>query len=309
MVMSAAFGPDGKRFATGSGNLGEVAPGKGKPAGEAQLWDTATGKRVGAPLPHNGSVPSVVFHPHNSNYLLTACMADRTARLWDTETRKAIKRFVNEKSQVIAVAISPDGKTIATGLYGKDERTLLWDAKTGEGLGELQHNSAVPGLAFSSDGQSLLTGSADYVARLWDLGHKERPRQTFAHKQWIRAVAFHPTNRRWVLTGGGDSFARLWDVETGKPVGPPMRSEGMVLAAAFSPDGKMMATGSTDGKARLWNIPVAMTGELNRIKLKLWAQVITATELNDYDVPQALDAQTWHRRWEQLQELGGPPTN
>jgi WD40 repeat protein len=305
MVMSVAFSPDGSRFATGSGNLAEVAPWPFLvPAGEARLWDAATGKPLGPPLPHRGSVPAVAFRPGDGHYLLTACMQDQTACLWDTGTGKLV-RALSHRSKVVAAAFSPDGTMVATGPYGKDERALLWEAATGKCVGQLPHNSIVPGVAFSPDGRRLLTGSGDYVARLWDLGGAERPRQTFAHRQWIRAVAFHPRNPDLILTGGGDNTARLWDVVTGKQVGPPMRHEGMVLAAAFSPDGTAVATGSSDGTARLWKVPVAVAGEVNRIKL--WAQVITGMELDEHDVPHALDARGWHGRREQLRDLGGDP--
>jgi WD40 repeat protein/tRNA A-37 threonylcarbamoyl transferase component Bud32 len=308
MVMSVAFSPDGSRFATGSGNFSEVetwfGPLFGPPAGEAQVWDAVTGERVGPALPHKGSVPAVAFRPGDGRYLLTACMQGQTACLWEAATGKLV-RSLPHRSRVVAVAFSSDGTRLATGQYGDDERVLLWEAATGTCCGQLQHHSIVPGLAFSLDGRSLLTGSGGYVASLWDLDHPEQPRQTFAHRQWIRAVAFHPRDPRLILTGSGDNTARLWDVETGKQVGPPLRHEGMVLSAAFSPDGTAVATGSQDGTVHIWKLPPTVAGEVARIKL--WAQVITGLELDGHDVPHAIDARAWHHYRDELQKLGGPP--
>jgi hypothetical protein len=287
---AAALSPDGTVV---------VTAGDG---GAAWRWDARTGQLLREPLPHPDRVRALAFSP-DGKWCVTGC-ADGNARVWELRTPKLLLTLPH-KGAVTAVAFSPDGRTVATGPYGKDERVLLWEAATGKCCGQLQHNRIVPGLAFSPDGRSLLTGSGDYVARLWDLSQGERLLRTFPHRQWIRGVAFHSRNPGLILTGSGDNTARLWDVETGRQVGPPMRHEGWVLAAAFSPDGTVVATGSQDGTVRLWKMPVAVAGEVNRIKL--WVQVITGMELDEHDVPHALDARTWHRRREQLQELGGTP--
>src|SRR5262249_54026182 len=39
-----------------------------------------------------------------------------------------------------------------------------------------------------------------------------------------------------------------------KPIGPPMQHGAIVHAIAFSPDGKMVVTGSDDQTARLWSV-------------------------------------------------------
>jgi WD domain, G-beta repeat len=53
------------------------------------------------------------------------------------------------------------------------------------------------------------------------------------------------------VTGSGDKTGRLWDPSTGKPLGEPMRLEGIVLSAVFSPDSTRVVTVSVT--ARLWD--------------------------------------------------------
>jgi WD40 repeat protein len=78
----------------------------------------------------------------------------------------------------------------------------------------------------------------------------------------------------------------------------------MVRAVAFSSDGKTMLTGSADKTARLWRVPQPIAGDPERIIL--WAQVITGLELDEYGGTRGLDAATWEKRRQRLQELGGP---
>jgi WD40 repeat protein len=80
----------------------------------------------------------------------------------------------------------------------------------------------------------------------------------------VKATAFSPDGTK-ILTGDSDGIVQLWNMETGKPVGVPMKHENSVVALAFRPDGKVIATGSWDNTARLWN---AETGEPVGVPMK-----------------------------------------
>jgi WD40 repeat protein len=116
----------------------------------------------------------------------------------------------------------------------------------------LAHEGTVRGVAFSPDGQTVLTGSADGRAQLWDVATGQPRGQPLWHDDTVYAVAFSPDGKT-VLTGSEDKTARRWDAATGAPLGPPLRHEGRVYAVAFSPDGKTVLTGSDDKTARRWD--------------------------------------------------------
>ena len=79
------------------------------------------------------------------------------------------------------------------------------------------HAVTVYAVAFSPDGKTVLTGSDDNTARLWDAASGEPLGKTMQHRHSVVAVAFSP-NGKTVLTGSGDWTARLWDAATGEPV-------------------------------------------------------------------------------------------
>lgn len=54
----------------------------------------------------------------------------------------------------------------------------------------------------------------------------------------------------------------MWDVESGNPVSEPMRHEGVVWTANFSPDGRRIVTACSDNTAHVWDVAVDLESPL-----------------------------------------------
>jgi len=106
-------------------------------------------------------------------------------------------------------------------------------------------------MSFSPDGSTVLTGSNDKTARLWDLNGNTL--HVFeGHAAYVRAVAFSPDGNT-ILTGSGDYTARLWDLQ-GKCIQILKGHKFELTSVAFSPDGSKLLTGSADSTAILWDL-------------------------------------------------------
>ena len=120
-----------------------------------------------------------------------------------------------------------------------------------------RHEHGVEAVAFGRDGKTLVSGSRDKTARLWDVATGQVLGPPLPHPKYVQAVALSPDGTR-ILTGCDDHQARLWDAATGQLVFPPLPHRDEVLAVAFSPDGTLLVTASADQTAQRWD---ARTGQ------------------------------------------------
>ena len=128
------------------------------------------------------------------------------------------------------------------------------------------HSHQVNQIAFSPDGKTLASGSADKTIKLWDVASGTERATLKGHSHSVHQIAFSP-NGKTLTSGSADKTIRLWDVATGTEqhtfqVHIPWR---YWVPIAYSPDGKTLASGSTDNglnSIRLWDVA---TGKVQAI--------------------------------------------
>ena len=166
--------------------------------------------------------------------------------------------FFRHSGSVKTVAYSPvDSSLIASG--GSGRAVNLWNLEN-DTLTTLGHHAdVVNSIAFSPDGQMLASGGDDYAFKLWDVPRK-RHIATLDHinnrsRSQVKAVTFSP-NGQLLATAGVE--VKLWDVHTRKEIAT-LEHGKWVLAAAFSPDGRILATGDEIGRVNIWDVQTQQT--------------------------------------------------
>lgn len=118
-------------------------------------------------------------------------------------------------------------------------RTVIDDDKITVLLGQ---NQPVYSIAFTTDGQHVITGGHDGTVRLWNTLTGVQERLVGVHNDWVWDVAVMP-GTTLVASASYDQSVRIWDYTTGVRVAT-IPVEGRSRAVAFTPDGKKLFAGS-----------------------------------------------------------------
>ncbi|HCI79662.1 MAG TPA: hypothetical protein DHW02_08225, partial [Ktedonobacter sp.] len=239
--------------------------------GTIRFWDVQRGECLRILQGYMNGIRSIAYNPHKQ--ILASAGEDYTIYLWnigngdldnhDASSQLRYRMLTGHTNVVWAVAFHPDGQYIVTG--GDDKVLRLWDVKTRTLLdARLEHDTWIRTLAFSPDGEQFASGGDDGVIHLWDTWRRTSIARLKGHKNSIRAITFHPTTTL-LASGSVDGTIHLWQLDTLQSTeltrqeqtnvhGPLAAHERGVWSLAFSPDGKLLASGSEDQTIRLWNV-------------------------------------------------------
>jgi WD40 repeat protein len=226
-----------------------VLDGGWESAARLVVWNAATGKRIGRPDGHDGTVTCIAYGPGGK--VLASGSIDRTVRLWDPVTGKHLRLLARHKGAITAVALSPDGKLVASS--SKSGVTLLSRATDGKAVAELAGpEKGATALLFSPDGKVLFMGGQSPEVLAYEVaGGKEVLRLPTGDDGAVMALG---TGGAFALTANGEIRAepmserlRVWDLTEKRPASScPIRDQrgGIVRcdAAIFSQDGRMLAS-------------------------------------------------------------------
>ena len=225
---------------------------------------------------HGETVYGVAYSPDGK--VVATGSFDQSIKLWDAATGKPIRTLAGptaNQRQILTVAFSPNGRILACG--GEDNAVKLWDLSRRSAargrkpppetpIGNLPHGNLVDVVAFDPSGNRLATGCHDGTVRIWDVAKGQLVRQIRAHVAGQPAPVYslvwdHGGSR--LISGSFDQTLKLWDVGSGELVRefrafngktfPRGHLEG-VLCASVSPDGKSLASGSSDRTIRIWDV-------------------------------------------------------
>jgi WD40 repeat protein len=291
-----------------------------------ELWDVAADRTLGKSFtssywpgrPADASAPFVLpfgVAPDHSTFVVPS--GPRTLALHDAVSGEPFGPPLAHDGDVLGAVYGPDGKTLLTesAASGKAPRAFrLWRVTTGKVI-RTWPVPARPGeptsrpdaladwpFAFSPDGKTLLTASADGrpEVHLWDTATGEPRAAPLPQPARVTALAFSPDGKHFATAGGA---VRVWDARQYRLVAGPLAVAAELPQLGFSPDGRVLvareaavvrgAVTTPGRKAWLWEAatgrpigqPITHTQEVSAAVFSPSEDVVVLGDLNPHPRP------------------------
>jgi WD40 repeat protein/serine/threonine protein kinase len=217
-----------------------------------------------SPDPGRHGWSAVAWSP-TDNRVATAIWAksagsDSYILIQDPQTNTDLLRITGEECLGPSnVTWSPSGDRLIMVPQYCDYIPVVWDSQSGELLASLasQPDQAAFSASWSPDGQAILTGSQDGIARIWDSQTGVKRGEILAHNDYITQVDWSPSGE-YLATASMDNTAKIWDAATYELQYELSGFSDDVSGLAWSPDSEKIITVSLDPSAQVWD---ADTGE------------------------------------------------
>lgn len=221
---------------------------------ESPIIASTAGQNWGVAASPNGNLVAVA--PHNG-----------VIKVWDLQKRQLVHSLEGHKNLAWCVAFDRDGKTLASGSAtpaADAGHVILWDLETGKLKHDLVgHRSLVRSVAFHPNGKWLVSSSTDGSVILWDVHQGKSLGLLHQFDQMVAKLSFRPDGK-YLTAACADNHVAVWDfsevelnenglVASRTPDHLLGQNKKSVWSVAWSPDGKILASGAEQGVVVFWD--------------------------------------------------------
>jgi len=234
-INTMAFSPKGHNIAFGSGDR------------RVRLWDVAFREVQNILIGHTRPITSITYSAQGD--LLMSRDENAIVRVWEVGTGACRHVFRADGF----LTSSPKGTQVASHnrLLGKE--IVLWDVEKGVCIRRISgHNKGILGVAYSPQGDQIVSGGRDMTVRLWDVETGECRETMIGHTGDVKMVLFSPKGDH-IASVGDDNTVRLWNVGAGASRKISNDHRGSVSSLVYSPKRNQIASCSWDSTIRLRN--------------------------------------------------------
>jgi serine/threonine protein kinase/WD40 repeat protein len=207
-------------------------------ASELTWWDLTARARLDSIHFPEGEICHVATNPDRS--LLAVNVENLGVAILDAATRTIVARLKRGQGGLLFSAFRPDGQTLV--MAGAHPEAQQWSVPDGAWLDTpAVEATGFRAAAFSRDGQRLATVGYENQIRIWELASPDPPGFAVPTGDTIGRGTFS-ADAQFLLARLRGNSARVHRVTDGSPVGPPLRPDGALVEAAFSPNAGSVVT-------------------------------------------------------------------
>ncbi len=229
----------------------------GLESGLVQVLNPGNGTVV-QELPHEQAITSLAWSTDNQR--LAVASADALLTIYGpvippAQAQPGVSLYLHEKIRT--------NTPLQTLQYCDQNRQLLatqepgtitqWKTAQPTQVRQFNHGGAVYAVAISSDGSTVVSGSADQTVRVWDAETGQQRFQMNGHVGAVHSLAISPDGAL-VLTSGADRSLRLWDAVGGRQLKQLATTAETMYSVAIHPDGQIAAAAGADRRIHLYQL-------------------------------------------------------
>ncbi|OAB57660.1 hypothetical protein AY600_00655 [Phormidium willei BDU 130791] len=259
-IYSVDFSRDGKLIAAGDYNT------------NVTLWDVETGSKIQTLRDHQDTVYSVKFSPIEQT--IASGSGDKNLIIWDLRTGAERMTIRGQNRGIYNMDFNPRGDLIAIDDGGtirlidispKPDNMRYTEPvnRRNYGYNFRGHTSIVSSLTFSPNHPVLASASYDGSIQIWDWQTPEI-QDVKEEESAMTAIGFSPDSRL-LLSGADDGTVKLWEVSeddgtvklwevSEREYAKLAQHNSAISTVAFSPNGEVFASASSDGIVKIWNL-------------------------------------------------------
>ncbi len=270
-------------------HVGDVLTAVVQTTAGVEVRDVLAGRAVGPTVRPPHTVGTAALSPDGTRLVTVSGDAareiDYLPRVWDTATGNLVCALkIDSKAdgvyQAATARFSPDGRqllVVRTRSAGREtyhDEVRVWDAATGVPLNPKHERDVyesdvpLPDTAFTPDGKGVVFVTREGVVRLTDIATGRAVGPPLKFDTVPRVVAAGPDGRLLAVARPGldpqTSVVEVWDAAAGQRLSEPVPHAGTVVHLGFTPGGRWVASLSTDGVWRTWDVRTGVAGQGQR---------------------------------------------
>jgi WD40 repeat protein/serine/threonine protein kinase len=252
-ILSLRFTADGQRLLV-SPSSDEGHSRRPNRSGSAGVIDGLSGRELWLRVTN---VTQAAFSPDDR--WLAVVRTNFSVEVLNVSDGRRILELTGHTGEVTMLSFSVDGTLLASA--SQDQTVRVWRIPSGEPFGKpIRHSHPVEWAIFSPNSQRLATAGfgpsegGEALVHTWETSTLQEVGSSIPTRSGAFGLCFDRTNRRLVL-GDSDHWFTVLDAETHLPFYPHLRLYASTIRSwDTSADGHLIATGSDDYTARVWDL-------------------------------------------------------